>query len=85
MATHPVDPGPTAGSPSAVMTSARAGIAMLCDRLPASLSDAEIVAGVEAAQQLKATIAAWEALAVAEADNRALATKLLHHGSTGDW
>jgi hypothetical protein len=73
------------GAPAAVMTAAAAEIATLCERLPASLDDAEILDGVEAAQRLKATLAAWEALAVAEADARDLAKKARHHGSTADW
>jgi hypothetical protein len=85
MAIFPMEPNRSGSCPAAVLTAARAEIAELCERLPASLTDAEIVVGVEAAQQLKATLAAWEAMAVAEADARDLATKELHFGSTPDW
>ena len=85
MAISPLDPDRTAGTPGAVLAAARAEVGALTDRLASGWSDAEIVAGIEAAQRLKATLAAWEAMALAEADARDLARKRLNYGSTADW
>ena len=48
-------------------------------------TDGEVVDVVEEVSRLKATLAAVEADAVAEAEARDLAKKRLHYGSTGDW
>lgn len=84
MAISPLEPG-RSGSPGEMLRTAREQVDGLCDRLVTGWSDDELVAGVEAAQLLKATLAAWEAAALAEADAREVATKRLHYASTADW
>ena len=71
--------------PAAVLRAAGDLIGSLTDRLPAALTDDEIVAAVEESQQVAAKHAAAEARLIAEAHHRDLARKLLRWGSTADW
>jgi hypothetical protein len=48
-------------------------------------SDDDLVATVELVEQARSALAAVQAGAVAEADDRDLGKAKLHYGSTGDW
>ncbi len=75
-------PHPT---PAGVVGEACAGLDALTGSLWSARTDAELVAGVEELQQLKAKAAALEAELLAEVDARDLAKKQLAWGSTADW
>ncbi|HEX5089407.1 MAG TPA: DUF222 domain-containing protein [Nocardioides sp.] len=72
-------------SPAAVLADARVRVGSLDDRLVTGFSDAELVDGLAAVQELKGQLSALEAELLAEADLRDLARKRLHWGSTADW
>ena len=71
--------------PAARLAAVRAEVADLAETFWAAQSDETVVETVEEVQKLKATLAALEAHAIAEAEARDLAKKRLHFGSTGDW
>ncbi|MFZ2012358.1 MAG: hypothetical protein WAV00_00865, partial [Nocardioides sp.] len=71
--------------PAAVLAQVRARVAELAQTLWAAQPDGEVVDVVGQVQRAKAALAAVEADAVAEADARDVAKKVLHFGSTGDW
>src|SRR5690242_5031198 len=48
-------------------------------------SDDDVVAAVELVEQARSALAAVQAGAVSEADQRDLGKQKLHYGSTGDW
>ena len=68
-----------------VLEHARDQVGTLDDRLVTGFSDADLVEGLAAVQELKARLSALEAQLLAEVDTRDLARKQLHWGSTTDW
>ena len=72
-------------SPAAVLERARDQVGVLDNRLVTGFSDADLVEGLAAVQELKGRLSALEAQLLAEVDTRDLARKQLHWGSTTDW
>lgn len=72
-------------SPAEVLTEAVVAVRRMDGTLWAAQSDDELVSVVAQAEALRSALAAVQAGAVAEADARGLARRLLHYGSTGDW
>ena len=68
-----------------VLEHARSQVGMLDNRLVIGFSDADLVEGLAAVQELKGRLSALEAQLLAEVDTRDLARKQLHWGSTTDW
>ncbi len=73
----------TPSGPAAVLARVTVAVAELDGLLWSARSDGEVVDVVGQVQRAKAALAAVEAQAVAEADARDLAKKVLHYGSTG--
>ncbi len=72
-------------SPAVVLEGARVQVGVLDNLLVAGFSDAELVDGLAAVQELKGQLSALETQLLAEVDLRDLARKQLHWGSTTDW
>ena len=71
-------------SPAVVLEDARLQVGTLDNRLVTGFSDADLVEGVAAVQELKGQLSALDAQLLAEVDTRDLARKQLHWGSTTD-
>jgi hypothetical protein len=72
-------------SPTAVLRAASQELSVLDDRLWAGVDNEELVDGVLLVQALKGRLAALESELLVEIDDRDLAKKRLHWGSTSDW
>ncbi len=72
-------------SPVSVLAEVAASLRELDATWWTNQSDADLVAAAELVEHARTALAAVQAGAIAEADQRDLATQKLHYGSTGDW